>query len=101
MNTPYCCQTATRGRYIIRRHASPWRRSGEIAGWFFPGAMLVLLPKCPACVVAYIAVATGLGVSVSVAAHLRTLLVTSCVLSLVFLAARRLRRQLGARVGPQ
>jgi hypothetical protein len=54
--------------------------------------MLALLPKCPVCVVGYVALATGLGISVTAAAHLRLLLLMLCLASLVFFAARRLRR---------
>jgi hypothetical protein len=92
MNTHHCCQIAARGRDNARRPASRWRRGREIAGWVIPGATLALLPKCPACVVGYVALATGLGISMTTAAHLRTLLVMLCLASLVFVAATRVRR---------
>ena len=100
MNTHHCCQTATRGRDNARGPVSRWRRGGVIAGWIVPGATLALLPKCPACVVAYVALATGLGISMSTAAHLRTLLVVLCTASLVFVAARRLRRFMARGASP-
>jgi hypothetical protein len=99
MNT-HCCQTATRGRDDARRPASRWRFGGEIAGWTVPGATLALLPKCPACVVAYVALATGLGIPMSTAAHLRTLLLMFCIASLAFVAARRLWRFMASGAGP-
>src|ERR1043166_5036794 len=99
MNTHPSRQTTALGRDMVRRPGLRWRRCGEIAGWIVPGAALALLPKCPACVVAYVAIATGLGISVSTAAHLRTLLVMLCMASLVFVAARRLRRFVASGAG--
>ena len=78
-------------------------RGAEAAGWVVPGVTLVLLPKCPACVAAYVALATGVGVSFSAAAYLRTLVVVVCVALLVFVAARRAVRWWNRRtseVGP-
>ena len=68
------------------------RRGSEIAGWIVPGATLALLPKCPACVVAYVALATGLGISVSTAAYFRTSLLLLSVTALLYLALKRLCR---------
>jgi hypothetical protein len=92
VNTHSCCQIATRGGDNARRPASRWRRGGEIAGWIVPSATLALLPKCPACVAAYVALATGIGISLPTATSLRTMLVLLCVASLAFIAGHRVRR---------
>ena len=59
------------------------------AAWIAPGALLALLPKCPACVAAYVLIWTGLGISMSAAGVFRTSLLVICVATLGFLAARR------------
>jgi len=91
VNARHCCQIKTRAGDNVRRPASRLRRGGEIAGWIVPSATLALLPKCPACVAAYVALATGIGISLPTATYLRAMLVVLCVASLVLTTSRRLR----------
>jgi hypothetical protein len=72
-------------------HESNSRRVVDLAGWIVPGVILALIPKCPMCLAAYIALWTGLGLSVAAAANLRLLLIIACVISLVFLTVRQTR----------
>jgi hypothetical protein len=97
VNTPDCCQKATRDRGLPGQSRSRWRRGGEIAGWILPSATLALLPKCPLCVAAYVALATGIGISLRTATYLRTALLVICVTSLVVIASRHIRRFISRR----
>lgn len=102
MSTNRCCEVAASGsgpeplasRTTDREPHPPafTRRCLDLAGWLVPGAILALLPKCPACLVAYVAIGTGIGLSVTTAAYLRMLLLILCIGSLSYLAARRARR---------
>jgi hypothetical protein len=92
VNTHSCCQMATRGPGRAPRPASRLRRRGEIVGWIIPSATLVLLPKCPACVAAYVALCSGVGISVASAANLRISMLMLCVVALLCLALKRLCR---------
>jgi hypothetical protein len=61
--------------------------------------MLLLLPKCPACVAAYLAIWTGAGLAAPVAEYLRPVLATVFAASVIYLAVGRLmgrRRRLSA-----
>jgi hypothetical protein len=65
----------------------------SVVGWVVPSAILALIPKCPVCVSAYVAAWTGLGLSVSVATHLRASLLIFSAGLLAFLAARNWMRR--------
>jgi hypothetical protein len=89
-----CCQIAKQGLdKASSRPASRWRCSREIAGWILPSVTLLLLPKCPACVAAYVAlIGGGVGISVAAAANLRSALLLLCVAVLLVLAVNGLCR---------
>lgn len=84
-----CCERPPR--------SSLARRGVDIAGYVVPSAVLALLPKCPLCLAAYLALGTGLGITVSAAAHLRTLLLVLCVGCLLFMATRHALRWMAVR----
>lgn len=102
MNTQRCCEVVstsssckTSGVRIAiggPHLRTPVRRCLDAARWLVPSSILVLLPKCPACLAAYLAIGTGIGISMSTAMYLRTAFVTLCVASLSYFAASRGRR---------
>ena len=89
VNSPFLCCTSARGGEALKR------RYLEFSGWAVPGTLLVLLPKCPACLAAYVAVWTGLGLSFSTATHLRTAVLLLCIATLLGLGVNRLRQFFG------
>ena len=87
-----CCDAAG------GRNTTWVRRVREVFAWALPSAVLMLVPKCPACLAAYVALSTGLSLSLTTAAYLRWALLFLCVASLLFLFVKRLHR-LGANLG--
>jgi hypothetical protein len=47
------------------------RRAPIIGSWIVPGAILVLVPKCPACLALYVLLGTGTALSLPAAQYLR------------------------------
>ena len=60
----------------------------QAAASLLPGAALVLLPKCPICLAAWFAVATGIGISAAAAALARELVIFFFIAALMLVAAR-------------
>ena len=92
MSVQLCCPTPSRWHRVVV----------QMAGWIVPGAALALLPKCPACVVAYVALFTGVGISLTVATYLRVTVLILCAAMLLYLATRlgfRLLHGSGRRSG--
>jgi hypothetical protein len=72
-----CCDAATRAKCVTK-----------ILAWVVPGAGLMLVPKCPACLAAYVTLWTGIGVSLATATYLRWALLLLCGATLLFLMGR-------------
>lgn len=89
---PACCQNDQRP---APGTASPpgagvhrTRLRGIVTGFklAIPSIVLALLPKCPACFAAYVACATGLGLSFAAARVLRSAIIVLCAAVLAILA---------------
>ena len=66
------------GKPAIRKKLAPVRM-------LLPGILLLLIPKCPLCLAAWIALGTGIGISLHVATWLRCGLIAICAVSLCYL----------------
>jgi hypothetical protein len=67
------------------------RRSVDLTAKITPVAILAVLPKCPACLAAYVALGTGIGLSLTAATYIRWSLLLLCVASLVYFAIKAVR----------
>ncbi len=106
MSAETCCRKsiprpAARLAPPAGRGAAVARAAGEAAAWALPAAGLALIPKCPFCVAAYVALITGVGISAAAASHLRTAAIVLCVALLCCLAARQTCRIILARRSPR
>lgn len=89
MNLAFCCQRKPRTEDAARRQKTRLGRVREAAGWILPGALLALLPKCPLCLAAYVALGTGLTLSYSSAHILLRALTVLCLGALALCIVRR------------
>jgi hypothetical protein len=99
MKSPTCCSTAANATLSSRHTAAdgkahPPRVARLRFAWAkcsLPTLILALLPKCPACLAAYVALGTGISLSVAAASVLRTTVIGICVATLVWVFASALR----------
>ncbi|MEG9438905.1 hypothetical protein JAO29_22445 [Edaphobacter sp. HDX4] len=89
MQVHSCCPANGRNSFPAPSKARQARDAGE---WGVPTLVLFLLPKCPMCVAAYVAMFTGIGLSIEAATWLRASTLAVCVLALTALTTRLLRR---------
>ena len=82
-----CCT----GEAQAQRFARP--RAGAAAS-ILPGAVLLLLPKCPLCLAAWLTAATGIGFPAAAAAGIRGLIVAFWVAAVALAAVQIIRRRL-------
>ena len=93
MKTQQCCAGVRRASAESSTPASsPWRRGGKIGSWLVSGAAFVLVPKCPACLAAYVALVSGIGISITTATYLRSSMLVLSATALLFLALQALCR---------
>jgi hypothetical protein len=74
-----CCTT---------RRMAGFRRGATVAGWVIPGTALLLAPKCPGCLAAYVALFTGVVLPFAVASWLHTGVIVVSAAALAWLTAR-------------
>ncbi|WP_345737160.1 hypothetical protein [Prosthecobacter algae] len=75
------------------------RRVTQVTGFLFSSVTLILMPKCPVCMAAYVALITGISVSTAVASHLRLGLLIVCLSVLACLALKGLTKCCRGRAG--
>jgi hypothetical protein len=96
-NCPLCNLEPTQGAGGGRRSNGLLRRAWEMTQWLCPTVAMIMIPKCPMCVAADIAIFSGLGVSVKTARWIQILMLCLCGISIVYLAIRYFRRRTRAR----
>ena len=88
MNSLHCCQPQLEPSRHTRRETAWRRRVREGAGWIVPGALLALMPKCPLCLAAYVALCSGVTLSFA-SAHLLLRTLTALCLGMLALCVIR------------
>lgn len=72
-------------------HCSPGKKLRAVkhsSGWLLPGVVLVLLPKCPLCLAAWLSLVLGFGMSVTTATVLHATLIILCLLFCIICLVR-------------
>jgi hypothetical protein len=88
MKNGCCCQQNSNGAIAGRS----WTRAvGRVVSWIVPGVVLAAMPKCPLCLAAYVALFTGVGISLAAAKVAWLVMAIGCIAVLVYLTTTTLR----------
>lgn len=82
---PRCCCNAAESTNEPRKTAR-----GERVAWILSTVLLFAVPKCPACLAAYVALWTGLGLSLATASYIRWAMLAVAVVVLATLFTKRI-----------
>jgi hypothetical protein len=89
-NCPFCNLDPPPTPRTPPAHKGLFHRAWKGTHWLVPSLFLVFMPKCPMCIVAYVALFTGIGISLSTAHWIEILMWALCGVSLVYLAITRI-----------
>jgi len=69
----------------------------EFVKMLTPAVVFAIIPKCPVCLAGYVALGTGLGLSVTTATYVRIILIILCILSLLYFVIKHVYRVFNER----
>lgn len=81
------------GRDRTKNSTTITEQLGIFTSWILTGTSFLLIPKCPACLAAYVACGTGIGLSIPTAGTLRIGMISVSLAALAFLTRNLIRRQ--------
>jgi hypothetical protein len=96
-NTQCCCNNNTKPLQAVeqkRGRKKTERRFIDFIKMVIPAVIFIIIPKCPVCLAGYIALGTGIGLSITTATYLRIGLIVVCILSLAYFVTKRASRYL-------
>ena len=105
MSASGCCKSAeggppreplSAGNQLPSKPVTFIRRCFDAVRWMVPTAILILMPKCPVCIAAYVALGTGIGLSMTTANEIRMLLLMLSIGSISYVGMRYVRRLIAA-----
>src|ERR1700749_1282111 len=92
MSTTCCCQRRPQGEAETGSQKTLGWRIKKAVGLILPGMFLALMPKCPMCLAAYVALGTGFTLSYTSAHLLMRALPALCISTLAFCVVRRMMK---------
>ena len=68
------------------------QRCAEVIKMSIPAIVFAIIPKCPVCLAGYVALSTGIGLSITTATYIRIVLIILCILSITYFIIKHVHR---------